>query len=423
MAAREAQASTIVTPAVPTVRWRRWRGLASTAIDEALLSTLGLLVAVALVHGASKEEYGLFALVGALLLLLRGVQNALVLTLLQTHGARRSGPSRASFVRSLSHLQAGLGLALAVALAVGVGLYTGATLLAASSGIALAGGWMREYRRGCALLEGHNGAALAGDALFVALSGAGLFGLAVLSGPLTAGGVLAVTGLAAGVATWVGFPRLPAAAADEYRPVVTESLRQGRWTLPGMAVTWGQNSGYIYLVGLALDASAVADIAAARLFIVPLLLVGVAWGRVFLPRAGTLLGEGRDHVVLAGCIKSGALIVALTLAYVAALVVAFALGLGAILPASYASVEPLVVLWCVFAAVNLLRSIASTALVARLHFRALFAVSAAAAGASLLLVLALLGPLGARGAIIGLVGGELVVGVLSWRILLRTRRA
>jgi O-antigen/teichoic acid export membrane protein len=422
MAPPEAQAPTIAPLAPTRARWRRWGSLASTAIDEALLSGLSLVVALALVHGASKQEYGLFALVTALLLLLRGVQNALVLTLLSTQGARRAGSSRASFVRTLSRLQAGLGWLLAVVLAGGVALYTGAAVLAASSGIALAGGWMREYRRGVALLEARNRAALVGDALFVALSGAGLLGLA-LRGPMTAAGALAVTGVAAGAAAWIGFPRLPAGAVDDHRPVVTEALRQGRWTLPGMAVTWGQNSGYIYLVGLALDATAVADIAAARLFIVPLLLVGVAWGRVFLPRAGALLGEGRDEVVLAGCVKSAAVIAGLAVAYVLALVVAFALGLGRLLPADYASVEPLVVLWCVFAAVNLLRSIASTALVARLHFRALFGVSVAAAAASLLLVVALLGPLGARGAIIGLVGGELVVGALSWRMLFAARRS
>jgi O-antigen/teichoic acid export membrane protein len=418
MAGHETPAPIAVAP----VGWHRWGSLASTVIDEALLSGFSLVQALVLVQGASKDEYGLFALVIALLLLLRGVQNALVLTLLSTLGARRSGASRAAFVRTLSHLQAGLGWLLAIVLALGVALYTGAPALAAGSGIALAGGWMREYRRGFALLEGRNAAALGGDALFVALAGAGLVAIAV-AGPITADRVLAVTGVAAGVAAWIGFPRLPAAALEGYRPVVAESLRQGRWTLPGMAVTWAQNSGYLYLVGLALDAATVADIAAARLFIVPLLLVGVAWGRVFLPRAGALLGEGRDQVVLAGCIKSGALIVGLALAYVLALLAAFALGLGALLPAAYAGALPLVILWCLFAAVNLLRSIASTALVARLHFRALFGMSAAAAAASLVLVLALLGPLGARGAIAGLIAGELVIGVLSWRLLFARRHA
>lgn len=416
MTPHEAHAS---APAA-AVRWPRWGSLASTVIDEALLSAFSLAQALALVHQASKAEYGLFALVSALLLLLRGVQNALVLTLLSTQGARRSGAGRASFVRALARLQGVLGWLLAGALVLGVGLYTGAPALAASSGIALAGGWMREYRRAYALLEGRNRAALAGDALFVALAGAGLLALAVL-GPLGAGDVLAVTGLAAGAAAWVGFPRLPAAVESERAQVTIESLRQGRWTLPGMAVTWLQNSGYLYLVGLALDAAAVADLAAARLFIVPLLLIGVAWGRVFLPRAGALLGEGRDQAVLSGCIRSGAVIAGLAVVYVLALLAAFALGLGSLLPATYAGALPLVVLWCLFAAVNLLRSIASTALTARLRFRALFAVSAAAAAASLVLVLALLGPLGARGAILGLVGGELIIGALSWHLLLARR--
>jgi O-antigen/teichoic acid export membrane protein len=422
-ASEESPATALAALASPVARWGGWRNLAATAVDEALLSGISLAQAIVLVHAASKDEYGRFALVTALLLLMRGVQNALVLTLLSTQGARRSGAERASFVRTLARLQGRLGMLLAVVLGLGVAATTGAPALAVGSALSLAGGWLREYRRGVALLEGDNRGALAGDALFAGLAGAGLAGLTVLDAPLAAGGVLATTGIAAGAAAWIGFPRLPVGAAGEHAPVVAEALRQGRWTLPGMAVMWGQNSGYLYIVGLALDAAAVADIAAARLFVVPLLLASVAWGRVFLPRAATLLGEGRDQAVIAGCVRSTAWIGGLALAYAAALAAAFALGLGAVLPAAYAGVASLVIGWCVFAGVTLLRSIASTALIARLHFRALFAVSATGAAASLALVLALLGPLGARGAISGLIGGELILGALAWRLLVGRRRA
>ena len=45
---------------------------------------------------------------------------------------------------------------------------------------------------------------------------------------------------------------------------------QGKWTLPGMAVTWGQTTGYAYIVAAFLGSAAVAEMSAARLFVMPL---------------------------------------------------------------------------------------------------------------------------------------------------------
>src|SRR5687768_5802814 len=102
-----------IRPAVPAagqrVAW--WRGgLAVTAVDEALLGILSLALALVPIAGASKAEYGVFALVSSVIPLFRGAQASLVLTPLATVGARLRGRERVSFVRGVSRFQAGFGV-------------------------------------------------------------------------------------------------------------------------------------------------------------------------------------------------------------------------------------------------------------------------------------------------------------------------
>jgi O-antigen/teichoic acid export membrane protein len=80
-----------------------------------------------------------------------------------------------------------------------------------------------------------------------------------------------------------------------------------------------------------------------------------------------------------------------------------------------------VLAWGGFAVIHLTRQLACTALMARLQFRALFAMTVASAAISLALVVALIGPFGATGAIVGMTTGELLLAVLAWRVLLDPR--
>ncbi len=100
---------------------------------------------------------------------------------------------------------------------------------------------------------------------------------------------------------------------------------------------------------------------------------------------------------------------------------AFLFGVGRLLPADYAGCEMQVLAWGGFAVISLTRSLASTALMARLEFRPLFAMTVASAAISLGLVAALIGPFGATGAIVGMTAGELLLAVLAWRVLLGAR--
>ena len=426
MAPDERAQAPVIRPAVPTAaRAGRTDGLISTAVDEVLLGVLSLALALVLIRGASKAEYGVFALVCTIMLLFRGAQTSLVLTPLATLGGRLRGAERISFVRSLSRLQAGLGVVLALAVTGAVLIVAGGEgwSLAVGSGLALAGAWLREFRRGAALLDGRAVGALVGDTVFAALAAAMTFAPWLLTGSVSAGGVLAAMGLAAGIAAVVGFPGNGApAAVSAYRGVARAAIEQARWTLPGAAIGWGQQSGYIYAIGLVLGTAAVGEVIAARLFVIPLMLVAAAWSRMFLPRASALVADGGDAVLVTRCGRALKIAVVGSTLYVVVLVGALLFGFGRVLPADYEGCEVQILVWAAFAVTNLARSIAVCGLMARLEFRVLFVMNIASAILSVLLVLSLIYSLGSTGAIIGLTAGELLLALLGWWFLLGRRR-
>lgn len=399
-----------------------------TGVDQGVLSALNLAIALVFIRFASKTEFGVYTLVNGLVLLALGVQTALVVTPLTANGARLVGPARSSFVAAVFRLQCALGAAMALLLAAGVHGYEVAHgrvahgPLALGAGLAVAGGWMREFHRSVEFLDHRSDRALFGDLCFVACAASALVVVRTCTGCVRASTVLCSVGGAALLPGLVGFLRGGRArcTVGDCRQAARILVDQGRWTLPGMGVSWGQNTGYAYVVALLLGSAAVGELAAARLFVMPLNLLMQAWSRTFLPRAGALLGRGRS--VHALCLRSVRWLVAGSLAYLALVGAFLAFGGGRLLPSKYAGLAPLIIAWGGFALVNVARNVASNALLAHTAFRTLFTFSVVAATGSLGLVVLLARGVGTVGAIGGLIGGELLLAVLCWRALLGRRR-
>lgn len=389
-------------------------------VDQALLSAMSLGTVVLFIHSAPKEEYGRYTLVNGLVLLATGMQAALVTTPLTALGSRLGRAERNEMVATVFDLQSLLALALGGLLALGIRFLDGDRWLAAAAALAVAGAFLREYQRTADYLDRAPGRVLIGDLAYVALAAAGLVAAMHAGHALRAPAVLAAVGGAALVSS-LGLLRRRNGARHA-RAVARRLLDDGRWTLPGMAVTWAQNTGYSYVVALMCGSAAVAELAAARLFIMPINLVVAAWTRIFLPRAGALLASGGADGGEAGlralARRSLRLLLVLSLTYLLAPGAFFWLGGGRLLPSKYAGLAPFVFAWCCFFVVSATRSVASTSLLAHSAFRLVFGFSVAAAVTSLALMPILIRLIGQGGAVCALVGGELVLSVLAWRALM-----
>src|SRR4051812_40784449 len=267
-------------------------------LDQMLLSALNFLIGATFVALSPKEEYGSYVLVFGFLLLLSSIQNALINTPLTANGSKLLGDERNRFIETMYRSQTAACAVVAVALGLGVALWPsgdrhGSLALGAATFVAVFGSWMREFRRTEGFLRQAPREVLWGDLKYAALCCIGLASEILLRKKLSAPGALALVGLA-GIVTSVRIPRFRR-LVSENESAVPPLWPQVRWTVPNVVVSWAQGNSFPYFVAMLAGSRGVADLSAARLFLMPLSLLSVAWARVFQPSAGERLAASDSH--------------------------------------------------------------------------------------------------------------------------------
>lgn len=332
-------------------------GVAS-ALDQAWLSILNLAISFAFIRFASKEDYGTYLLLMTPLYLMMGIQNALILspiaTVLPSARAEEKDTVYNTAIAAtvlfctLGTLFGGIALG---------GYWTTvrgefAPALAVGFALAIGGVCAREATRTLFYTRGQAQSALMADVIY----GTGLLlatGLLSYLSQLTPAYALLAMGLAA---LWPYLFRLTQTIRLRWdRAVLQQFWACGRWALVGVVVTWVNLSAYPLIVGLTLNTAAVADINVARLFLMPVGLCIAAWSNLYRPRISAWASEGRlgeiKQLTLRSILTGLAALTAL--AVFVAVLYPFA---EKLLGPSYRGLLPLVMLWCVFFALNLTRS-------------------------------------------------------------------
>lgn len=331
-------------------------GIAS-ALDQAWLSLLNLAISLAFIRFASKEDYGIYLLLMTPLYLMMGLQNALILSPIATvlpssqdkdkSKVYNTAVTAAVLFCTLGAMLGGVGLAI-------YSMIQGkfAPTLAIGFGIAAAGVCAREATRTLYYTRGQAQAALLADLIY----GAGLMlatGFLSYFRLLTPDYALIAMGLAA---LWPYLLRLSRIFRLNWDSQVLQQFWAcGRWALVGVVVTWVNLSAYPLIVGLTLSTAAVADINVARLFLMPVGMCIAAWSNLYRPRISAWASEGRTNEIKQITIRSilTGLAALSVLAFCVAVLYPFA---EQLLGPSYRGLRPLVMLWCVFFALNLTRS-------------------------------------------------------------------
>lgn len=340
------------------ISMKRLNPLAAVA-DQAWLSLLNFAISLAFIWGASKSEYGYYLLLVAPLMLVQSIQNAIVNSPLATFLPAAGEKDRPDLRRTAASLHIYLALVAAVLGGLGLaayeywaGLEVDAMLLAGFS-FAIVGTIAREAQRSFAYVQGQGIRALVGDLAYGAALLAGI-AWSILGDQLTAAIVLLLTGVAGVLPLLV---KVPAFQGMQIHP---EPMRQfwscGRWALPSVVVTWINLSAYPYFAEHALGLATVADIGASRLFLMPVGLAMTAWSNWYRPRISAWLAAGDATAVKRLTHKSlfGGW------AGLAALAVLIVVAYPFIEPAlgeQYSGLQPLVLMWVVFFAINLARSV------------------------------------------------------------------
>lgn len=337
---------------------KRLNPLAAVA-DQAWLSLLNFAVSLAFIWGATKTEYGYYLLLLAPLLLVQGIQNAVVnsplATFLPATAEVDKENLRATAVSLHIYLAIGCGVLGLMGLVVYsqlTNLHVDASLLAGFT-LAIIGTVARESQRSFAYVDGQGFRALGGDLVYGTVLLAGV-GLAVSGSALSAGVVLLLTGIAGLIPLLTKATQF--AGLQIYAAPIRKFWSCGRWALPSVIVTWVSLSSYPYFAEQKLGLSAVADIGAARLFLVPIGLMMTAWANWYRPRISGWLAAGDVRAVVALTNKS----LLAGLACIALLFVALPFVYPLIerfLGASYQGLQSLVLMWLLFFSISLMRNI------------------------------------------------------------------
>jgi O-antigen/teichoic acid export membrane protein len=320
-------------------------------IDQSLLSALSFVVSIFLIRVVSKVEYGYYAVAVPASLFLVSLQNALVNTPLTVLLAGKHGSDRQRYLGGLLYGQlvailpvASLGLG-AAALLRWWGIDPGQSAVAAAVCAAIAGLLLREFTLSYLFAVERPGRVLQMDVLY-ALLFLGSVAITHWLVGITVPTMILLTG-ASGLGAAAAFLRgldwrweAPTARAS-----FLENWQLGRWALVGVVVTHLQSYSYMYLLAALVGSTAVADVSAARLLLMPLMLVQTGWAKIAVPHGSRLREGGEARRFFSQVDAASAALAAGGLLYVGALLHLSGFLLHALLSDKYASAFEYLPLW------------------------------------------------------------------------------
>lgn len=412
---------------------RRMVKLFSTAvIGQVLLSVTNFIVGLLLIRYTGDADYGLFVLAQATIAFGTTAQGAWVSGPLSVLAAKREPAARREMVGAVSgSLQRGTQwMAMPLLLLAPAGAVVGAWTwpLALIGMLTVVAGWFtlrREFYRGLLQLYARPGIMLRADLLAMAA----LIAIAALAafGPFDAA-MVAVVGLIA--AGWLGstasanaLGRDPGWVDDGKAPLYWSQMRPlALWSTAGALIYWTFSQSYNYVLAARVDLAAVADVNAARLLLMPAIVMTVGIRGVLFPMSARWLVEIGMERLLQRLLMVFIAIAILQGLYFGVLWLGRDFVTGTILNKVIGDREQLLLLWGGLALIGLVREIAQLAIMALEQFKALAYFTAASATLSLVIMWFGLDVFGPPAALIGQIAGELVgLAGIFW-LICRARR-
>lgn len=383
----------------------------ASAIEQAALSGLSLLINLALVAGATKEVYGEFAVLNSYLLLFIGVQNAVMSVPMAVEFSPEGSDARQGVLASAAISLLPFLFVTACLAAFVLDVITGDEqhFITIAFATAMIGSAMREFSRAGMLVEQQLTqslfTSLAYSILCVLFVGSayllrGQFALSDVFFALGASGILMSIPYLAKLAR--------AKAKRSVREIVIRLLKHTKWALPGVLTIWLQNNAYLTVVAQRFGTGAAGELAAARLLVMPYLTIFAGYMRPFAASlAIDLSREGRVPHVLVNNLFKKQFCIGFVLA-------TFFLILAALLQflqnfPSLTATFLIAALWSVFAGTSSARGVLTSVAHGKREFKLLFLLNLVSTAMVLLLLLSVTATSVPVLTIVALILGELLL--------------
>lgn len=406
--------------------------LFSTAvIDQALLSLANFGVGLLLIRYSPAFEYGYYVLAYSVLQLLLTAHGCWVVGPLSVIASKRSEEQRREMVGAIERSQgrvvrlaAGLLFPVPLALAALGPVSIQHALIASAIVIT---GWLmvrREFMRGVLMIYSLPKEVLRLDALYASV----LVSLAAVATLSPAASACAVLGM--GVAAALGARKGRGAFAKRVgwtdaapaAPVWADLRRLGTWTLAGGVIYWVYFQAYNFILAARMDLEAVAEVNAARLMLMPMVLLAVGVGSLLHPKAAGWLHRDGLPVVLRRLWQFFAGMLVLDLLYIAFVWFAHDWIADVIMKKEIGQLSLLVMLWAGQMTLSMARDVFLAGALALECHRQMAWITALAAIVSLASVWVLVGRFGTPGAVLGTIAGEFASLICVAGLLVRHSR-
>jgi O-antigen/teichoic acid export membrane protein len=266
----------------------------------------------------------------------------------------------------------------------------------------------REYLRGVLLIYARPHAMLLADLVNVAvlLTGA----LIAVYGPkpavLWAVAALIASALAGETAARRSLAKDPGLAKGDPSPFWKEMRPLAVWATVGAMTYWIYNQSYNYVLASRIDLTAVADVNAARLLLMPTIVLTVGVKTLLVPTAATWLAESSVGRLIRRLLLFATGIALIDVVYCIFLWFSRDLLSRDLMHKTIGNRDLLLLLWATLSLIALYRDLLQTGLFALRKFRSLAGVTAISALASLTIMWLGIKSWGPAAALIGQVAGE-----------------
>ena len=283
------------------------------AVDQGLISLINFGVQVILIKNVTKGEYGYYSLALSIIMYLMSFQNAVVNTPITVSLAERTTDEKNKYVSAVFNGQfyfltiiCSLGALISFGLIyhifkIDYGLFT-ASLFVGSFGVL-----NREFLRSYFFAEERPLKVLKLD-MYYGFIYILLIILAIQFYKISVPLVIMFMGLSAGFDSLILNKSYNVKFdLNNIKTAYKENWSISKWALIGITVTHIQGFSYLYIIGIILGSTAMGEVSASRLLLMPLGLIINGWGNVVRPygaklREQRLLKKFFKHLLTAGFI-------------------------------------------------------------------------------------------------------------------------
>ncbi len=399
-----------------TIRKNDIHKIVTTIFAQGMLSITNFSIGILIAKYAIKEEYGIFVLFFSFVGFLSGFHNALFSSPLMVLAGQKEKEDRTPYVVSISIARNYVYVPVLILFSAGLVFYNlyvlrdnRYILLCIFISLVIMMFTAKEFQRTVHFtLLNTNVIFMMDLAMMITV----FIGITI---PIFAHSVNALTGLlvlCAGYTSSWAYAKLKNPYKDRSKLIIKEAVREniryGKWLMLGIFSSLFQTRAYIYITTAILGLSALADVSASRLFIMPMMLLSGSVIKIMVAKGSLMVSKDEHEKFKRFIIYFMVTLSAACVVYMTVILILSDTLIG-FLGDKYLNTKNLILLWGVYVLIMTLKSMLTTGIIVYKRFKQQAMFDLIGAVTVIVSCFILVAFVGSAGAILSLIVGESII--------------